>query len=199
MVLEKRFSHKDKKITKMALMQNDFSYLARIFDEFFSCRHVNNRLSLIYQSEISGWEAWLQIELAHFLITHSSEPEWYREIPLQFDRRSESEKSYFRPDFIIRKKYWPIATYVAVEIKQHPIPASCIRNMFSDICKVSKMRMSQLNMRSLWALGVFKTDKELNLDELVDNYVGDSASFSKCELIGRTGFAYLLYGKRAVG
>lgn len=167
-------------------MKEDFSYLSLLIKEFFSSEHIIERLNLIYKDErISGWEIWLQIEFSHFLATHNSEPEWYRESPLKFDRRKEKEKSYFCPDFLIRKKGWTRESYVALEIKQHPIPASCIRNMRSDIDKVSKMRISELNIRTMWVLGIFKAEPSL------DKYTQPAPSI--CTFIGPTGFAYLLF------
>ncbi len=174
-------------------MQNDFNYLSDIFSEFFSNKHINNRLKLIHEEEISGWEVWLQIELALFLANHPSEPECYREMPLKFDRRREFEKIHFRPDFLIRKKGWRIENYAAVEIKQHPNPVSCIKNMLKDVEKVGKMKTSELNMRSLWVLGIFKADSELDLDELFDEHVDSDTNISTYDFIGNTGFAYMLF------
>jgi hypothetical protein len=174
-------------------MRADFIYLSELISEFLSTPHIRKRLRLIHERDISGWEIWLQVELSDFLASHPSEPEWYREVSLQFDRRIEKEKIHFRPDFIIRKKGWSIETYAALEIKQHPSPTSCIGNMYKDISKVAKMRGSELNVRTIWALGLFKADPSLDLQKLVGGILGNShPSLSKSDFIGKTGFAYLL-------
>ena len=150
--------------------------------------------SIINDWDISGWEVWLQIEFSHFLATHLSNPEWHREIPIEYDRRKEKNKYFFKPDFIIRKKGWRIDTYSAIEIKQHPNAASCIRNMNKDVERISKMKTSQLNMRSLWLLGIFKANKEDALNDMVNEYITDNQStYVTTNFIGDTGFAYVMF------
>ena len=175
-------------------MQTDFNYISELVDEFFSSDHIQNRFSIINNYDISGWEVWLQIEFSHFLGTHLSQPEWHRELPIEYDKRKEKYKTFFKPDFIIRKKGWRIDTYSAIEIKQHPNAASCIKNMIKDIDKVSKMRTSQLDMRTLWVLGIFKADKEEDLEEMVTEHIDDDyLGYLTTDFIGDTGFAYVMF------
>ncbi len=175
-------------------MQADFNYIFELVDEFFADDHIQNRFSIINDWDISGWEVWLQIEFSHFLATHLSNPEWHREIPIEYDRRKEKNKYFFKPDFIIRKKGWRIDTYSAIEIKQHPNAASCIRNMNKDVERISKMKTSQLNMRSLWLLGIFKANKEDALNDMVNEYITDNQStYVTTNFIGDTGFAYVMF------
>lgn len=179
---------------KNNLVQSDYNYVFELIDEFFADDHIQKRFSIINSFDISGWEIWFQIEFSHFLATHLSRPEWYREFPIEYDKRKEKNKSFFKPDFIIRKKGWKIDTYTAIEIKQHPSVASCIKNMIKDIEKVSKMKSSQLDMRTLWVLGIFKANKEDDLDELVNEYVDDDyATYLTTDFIGDTGFAYVMF------
>lgn len=66
--------------------------------------------------------------------------------------------------------------------------------MIKDIEKVSKMKSSQLDMRTLWVLGIFKANKEDDLDELVNEYVDDDyATYLTTDFIGDTGFAYVMF------
>lgn len=129
-------------------MKADFDYLSLLVGEFFLDDHISSRFNMIHDNQISGWEIWLQIEFSHFLTNHASQPEWWREHSLPYDRRMQKEKWSLRPDFLIRKKGWKTETYMVLEIKQHPNPATCMRNMLSDYEKISKMKKSAMQMRS---------------------------------------------------
>ncbi|EKP0278424.1 hypothetical protein JGK46_002288 [Aeromonas bestiarum] len=152
-------------------MKADFDYLSSLISEFFSQKEIQNRLNIIYEHDISGWETWLQIEFSTFLAGHASEPDWGREVALSVDKRKEKDRLAIRPDFIIRKKGWRQERYMALEMKIHPAAKSCIHNMMADFEKLGKMKASELDVRSYWGLGLFLTpgpDSE-PLDEIIDN------------------------------
>lgn len=65
----------------------DFEFLSNLFDKFFSQKYIRNRLNLIEKRNITGWEIWLQVELALFLDEHENVMEWMREISCSTDRR----------------------------------------------------------------------------------------------------------------
>jgi len=150
-------------------MSGDFHYLAELAEDFFRQRRVARSLSIIEEQEITGWEVWFQIEFANFLSQHGSAPEWWREWPLEFDRRREKERTFCRPDFIIRKKGWRKESYAALEVKQHPEAAMCFSNMMKDIVKISKVKGSSLDLRTFWVLGIHRRKPKSELRDLVES------------------------------
>lgn len=148
-------------------MKSDFQYLADLMEDFFNQRRVGRSLSIIEEQEITGWEVWFQVEFANFLSQHGSDPEWWREWPVEFDQRKEKERIFCRPDFIIRKKGWRKESYVALEVKQHPEAGACFSNMMKDIEKISKVRESSLNIRTYWVLGIHRRKPKAELRSLI--------------------------------
>lgn len=154
-------------------MSTDINYLTALTSEFFSEKSIQKKLRLINERNISGWETWLQIELATFLHEHASEPDWEREVTLSIDKRREKSKLTIRPDFIIRKKGWQKDRYMAVELKINPSVKSCIHNLMADFVKLGKMKRSELDIRSYWGIGLFLTqsDNEIPTSDIVENKI----------------------------
>lgn len=148
-------------------MNTDFEYLSSLVESFFSQRRIGRSLAIIEDHEITGWEVWFQIEFANFLSQHDSLPEWWREWPVKLDRRKEKGRTFCRPDFIIRKKGWRQESYAALEVKQHPDAAACFANMRKDIEKISKVKVSSLDIRTFWVLGIHKRKPKAELRELI--------------------------------
>ena len=148
-------------------MRDDFLYLSGLIDEFFRGVKVGRALSIIEDQGITGWETWFQVEFAYFLSSHDSDPEWYREWPVELDRRMEKNRYFCRPDFILRKKGWRKESYVALEMKQHPEPTVCISNMIKDVEKLYKAKTSSLDIRTFWVLGVHKRKDKTELREII--------------------------------
>lgn len=148
-------------------MSAEFDYLAELADSFFSLRHTQKSLSLIHNHGITGWEIWLQVEFAHFLSMHESSPEWWREETLDYDRRMEKEKSFLRPDFLIRKKGWKRESYFALELKQHPVATTCISNMVKDMRRIEKLRRSSIDLRAYWLLGIYFRESKTQLADAI--------------------------------
>lgn len=155
--------------------QVDFEYVSELLAKFFKQRSLQSAFKVIAAQDITGWEIWFQVEFARFLTEHESEPEWSREYPFEFDYRMERERAFLRPDFIIRKKHWAADRYLALEIKQHQQLGNCIANMISDLKKVAKIRKSEIDLRSYWALGIFQTDDEIDLPELIESKMSGTA------------------------
>jgi hypothetical protein len=145
----------------------DFEYLAELLEDFFRQRRVGRALSIIEDQDITGWEVWFQIEFANFLSQHDSLPEWWREWPVELDRRKEKASTFCRPDFIVRKKGWRKESYAALEVKQHPDAGACFSNMMRDITKISKVRVSALDIRSFWVLGIHRRRPKAELRDLI--------------------------------
>jgi len=51
-------------------LKNDFDFIGGLVDEFFRRAHMKRVLRSIDESAMTGWEKWLQIELASFLGKH---------------------------------------------------------------------------------------------------------------------------------
>lgn len=180
-------------------MNADYYYLSSLLSEFFSQNNIQNRLNIIHEHDISGWETWLQIEFSAFLAAHPSEPDWDREVTLCVDKRKEKNKLTIRPDFIIRKKGWRQERYMALEIKVHPVAKSCIHNMMADFEKLGKMRVSELDVRSYWGLGLFFTPSpyDESIADIIDLKALEwgiecSSDNAEVNIIDRTPYSYAL-------
>ena len=176
----------------------DFEYMTELLHELFNRPSLQSAFKVITDQEITGWEIWFQVEFARFLAEHSSEPEWHREQSLEFDYRMEKQRYYFKPDFIIRKKHWALDRYVALEIKQHLHLGNCISNMVTDLAKVAKVRKSELDLRSFWALGIFQTDDGTDMADLIESKLANSGqpyyeSRTKIAAIPGTAFSYAFF------
>ncbi|MCJ8146398.1 hypothetical protein MKI79_05720 [Acinetobacter sp. A3.8] len=148
-------------------MDRDLDYIKLLLNDFFNDKLMVEKFELIQKNHVTGWEIWLQIEFAHFLAKHSSSPEWYREESYEYDKRKEKIKLKLRPDFLVRKKGWRINEYMALEFKQNVQPRACLNNMITDLNKYSKIRGSNNDLRSVWTVGVFKTD---DIDSTQDHF-----------------------------
>lgn len=150
-------------------MNQDFDYVAQLVNGFFTQQRVGRSLQLIEEYEITGWEVWFQVEFAHFLSQHESQPEWERERSIDYDHRMEKERNFCRPDFIIRKKRWRKESYTLLEVKQHPEAGTCLSNMIKDVKKISKIKESSLDVRGYVVLGIHRRQKKGELRELIES------------------------------
>lgn len=178
--------------------QADFEYMQSLLEDFFNRRSIRSALRVIAGEEITGWEIWFQVEFARFLAEHISEPKWGRECAVEFDYRREKNRYFFKADFIIRKKHWALERWIALEVKQHVHPGNCITNMVADLAKVAKMRKSELDMRSIWALGIFLTDDEKDISEMIRTKLTSAGQSyheerTTTKRIPRTSFSYALF------
>lgn len=148
-------------------MSRDFEYIKELLNGFFDNEEIKERFGLIEKNGVTGWEIWLQIEFAHFLTKHESKPDWRREESYQYDKRKEKIKLKLRPDFLIRKKGWRKDEYMALEFKQNSQPRACLKNMLTDLEKYRKILQSHSDLRSIWTVGVFKTE---NIEDTQDNF-----------------------------
>lgn len=178
--------------------QADFEYMHTLLEDFFKGSNIRSALQVIAEQAITGWEVWFQVEFARFLAEHGSEPVWEREYAVQYDWRKEKHRYYFKPDFIIRKKHWALERYIALEIKQHSQLGNCLTNMVTDLAKVARIRKSELDVRSIWAVGIFPTEDEVDVSAMIqtklegvgETYYPDRAI---TERIRKTPFSYALF------
>lgn len=73
-------------------MISDSAYILDILEQFFKDKEIKKKFQIIQNSNITGWEIWLQIEFAYFLNGLEGSPEWYRESSYEYDRRKEKIK-----------------------------------------------------------------------------------------------------------
>ena len=182
----------------MGQTKRDFDFTVKLFDNFFSRKKIQKRLSIINEKEITGWEVWWQVEFATYLSTKDeSVSEWYREWKYPIDNRvsSQSEMSI---DFLIRQKGAKKDYFIALELKQHIFVKRCIQNMLKDVDKVFSMRKSASDIRSFWNIGVYKEvmdggDEAIQNMILEYNNLSTSEEFIYINKIGNTGFYYLIF------
>jgi hypothetical protein len=84
------------------VINRDFDHLSTLLHLFFTRQDIQQKLNIIDQHNISGWEIWMQIEFANLLA--STDHEWWREISLECDKRMNPQRDSLRTDFLLRKK-----------------------------------------------------------------------------------------------
>lgn len=176
-------------------IQNDLNFLATLAKSFFKQAHIKKTLTAIQEEKITGWEKWLQIELATFLRSHDSVKEWNREIQHALDKRIAKSRSACAIDFVIQQKHKH--SNLALEIKQRSSMTACLRGMLRDIKKVGKIKETQFNSRGIWCLGVHDyASREDVVREVVyyssQHKVAIQEQHVISEPIGKTGFSFTL-------
>lgn len=73
---------------------NDLKFLTEIFHTFFKQPHIRRTLIAISEDGITGWEKWLQIELATYFRQHESIKKWGREVQHKLDMRTNTNKKF---------------------------------------------------------------------------------------------------------
>ncbi|CAH8242605.1 hypothetical protein ACP43V_14285 [Vibrio genomosp. F10 str. 9ZC157] len=180
------------------MVNNDFQFINELATDFFSQQYIIERLSLIENNELTGWEIWLQVEFAMFLETQLLVDEWVREFQYSMDRRISKNQKFMAIDFLIRKKHARLGQYIALEIKQNLSAASCIAGMMKDVCKISQVKGSEDDIRTMWSLGVHPFIPQVQLETLVNEYAEsyDVELASGCistNQIGNTKFAFTVF------
>ena len=176
-------------------MTTDFAFVSRLAEGFFSRKSIRDTLNTVSEFEITGWEKWLQIEFAKYCKTHAEVSDWGRELRYELDRRLSKNKATCAIDFFIRqkRKHSPMG----IEIKQNPSARACIKSMLDDKAKVSRIRLSNDDLRGVWCVGIHETS-----EKCVHNLVSFCAKekniavdptqvFTKT--IGRTGYAVTVF------
>nr|WP_318383116.1 hypothetical protein [uncultured Enterobacter sp.] len=153
------------------MIDRDFDHLTTLSHLFFEREDIRQKLNIIDQYNISGWEIWMQIEFANLLV--STGHEWWREQTLGSDQRKNPGRPSMRTDFLLRKKGWTQESYIALEMKQNIDPTSCVKNMIADLIKTAKIKRSELDLRSFWTLGITRTIERDRLEYLIDKYLDE--------------------------
>ncbi len=101
-------------------------------------------------------------------------------------------------DFLIRKSGAKLDQYIAIEIKQNKSAASCINGMMKDACKISLVKGSEDDIRTMWSLGIHKALPQDDLENLVNSYADEyevqlGPNCIKTKPIDNTNFAYTVF------
>lgn len=179
-------------------MKQDFKFITELADQFFSRKHIRDRLKHIEYNEITGWEIWFQIEFSVFIDSHFEVAEWWREYPYSIDRRSARHRKNMIIDFVFRKKRAALDQYIALEIKQNQVMSSCIRGMVEDVCKVWLVRNSENDLRSMWCLGIHTSASKEETYMCIEKYADEfgvelPASVRLTNEIKGTGLSYTIF------
>lgn len=180
------------------MFKNDFQFIKELATDFFGQQYIIKRLQLIESNKLTGWEIWLQIEFAMFLETQLLVDEWIREFQYSMDRRVSKNQKFMAIDFLIRKKHARLEQYIALEIKQNLSAASCISGMMQDVCKISQVKGSEDDIRTMWSLGIHPYLPQEQLQTLVNEYAEsyDVELASGCistNQIGTTKYAFTVF------
>lgn len=143
------------------ILSGDFEFLSNLFDNFFAQKRIRDHLNLIEEKAITGWEIWLQIELAFFLDKQENVMEWVREVSCSTDKRVEKLKDKGIIDFWLKERNKSTETMIAVELKQSKSAKSCITAMMKDLNKYYSLKPSEHNyIRTFWCVGVHHAVEE---------------------------------------
>ncbi|MCG6459295.1 hypothetical protein K6U44_02280 [Vibrio parahaemolyticus] len=151
-------------------MNTDFQFTLALIQAFFKQPKIQQRLQLIAQRNITGWEIWFQVEFACFIDNHEDIGQWYREWQYSVDRRRTKIRQYMAIDFVFRRKHTNRDKFIALEVKQNLNATQCIHNMFRDVDKVWQMKSSEDDLRSMWCLGIHQIAPENNLKSAIEKY-----------------------------
>lgn len=151
------------------MLQKDFDFIVKIWEEFINRPKIIKRLNIIHEKGITGWEIWLQIEFATFLESHTDVSDWKRELRYNIDGRRNKIKKCMSIDFLVRRKRAKKAQYIAIELKQNLNVNTCIKKMFEDYIKVDSIKGSEDDLRSIWNIGVHPENSKV--DEIIKRHM----------------------------
>lgn len=175
---------------------NDFEFMKSLTVDFFKKKSIKDTIAIIEESEIKGWEKWLQIEFSKFINDRENISAWDRECRYALDKRSSKNKSACSVDFSVKQKHKQ--SWLAIELKQINSAASCIKSMHTDILKIYKIKGSQDDIRTIWCIGVHYHEDDLKIKSIIAKY----STFHEIKLnhdhmmtkkIGKTKYAFTLF------
>ena len=176
-------------------MATDQEFIHSLTQDFFRTKRVRETLSLIADCEISGWEKWLQIELARHCNSRDDVKTWDREVRYSLDQRS-AKRAATAIDFLIHQKHKH--SPLGVELKQVKSPRACIKAMLQDKKKVWNIKWSQDNLRDVWCIGIHDAKDPQHVQAIAEyeskvvKYEYAASSFLS-ERIGRTAFSFTVF------
>ena len=151
----------------------DFWFTVELLAQFFSRKRIQTTLADIWDTEVTGWEKWWQIEFAMFLSEHEAIAEWNMEEEFHTDLRTGTSKDFMAIDICFRRKGFASNHFVFLELKQDRDWKCCIGNMLSDAKKFSTSKVRSINgmqVRSFWLVGVHPGNSKAE----VHNYIEEA-------------------------
>ncbi len=177
-------------------LKSDFEFMTSLADEFFRRPHVKRILRALDESSITGWEKWLQIELAAFLGVHTGITAWWRESKHELDQRVLASRKKCAVDFLVKEKWKQ--THMALELKQANSPNACIKGMLRDKKKIASIKQAKFDIRSAWCLGIHRAEDPGEVRRLTNYHADKMKTAIKPDLfasqrIRRTDYAYSIF------
>jgi hypothetical protein len=177
-------------------IQHDFEFIKSIAAEFFKRSHIKKTLKQIDECAMTGWEKWLQIEVAAFLQDHKNVKAWWRESSYSLDTRLVASRRTCAVDFLIHER--AKHSHMAVELKQINSPTACVKGMLKDKKKIQSIKSVKYDIRSVWCIGVHKDVHAAEVSRLVTYYsdvagVQINKKFLCTEKIGHSAYNYTIF------
>lgn len=181
-------------------MSGDFKFVTELLSDFFKGNHVRKTLSFIHAEDITGWEGWLQIEMAKFLCEDKRVYSCNRERSYIPDKRA-TDKSGIRVDIVFEKAGSRGNSLNLIEFKRRKDMERCLDAMIDDAVKLACIKPSGRNFRGAWVVGLYETEGRsgTEVDTLAKEFmhrkiVCDGELLIRSNLIGTTGYAYTVLG-----
>ena len=149
-------------------LKDDFDFVASVASDFFQRAHIKKTLKAIDESAMTGWEKWIQIELAAFLETRDDIKAWWRESAYELDGRVVESRKKCAVDFLVHQKWKQ--SHMAVELKQVNSPTACVQGMIKDKKKIQGIKSTKYDIRSVWCVGVHRVAEPAEVQRLVAYY-----------------------------
>lgn len=154
----------------------DLAKIRSIIFPFFKVRKIKESLNSIKNNKISGWEKWLQIELAMYLARSSDVAEWNMEYVFKVNKKFNAGRSFIYLDLGFRLKKHSKSEWFFVDIKQHDDYQKCIDGMTKDFQKVITARKRSLrgvSIRYIACAGIFISQDKRTVKKYVENIMND--------------------------
>lgn len=135
-------------------IKKDFEFVSTLSSEFFQRAHIKRTLKAISDSEMTGWEKWIQIELAAYVNARDDIKAWWRESSYEIDGRVVESRKKCAVDFLVHQKWKQ--SHLAVELKQVNSPGACVQGMLRDKKKIQSIKSAKYDIRSAWCVGVHR-------------------------------------------
>lgn len=149
-------------------LKKDFDFIASLASDFFQRAHIKKTLRAIDESAMTGWEKWIQIELAAFLEGRDDIKAWWRESGYELDGRVAASRRKCAVDFLVHQKWKQ--SHMAVELKQVNSPTACVQGMLKDKKKIQGIKSAKYDIRSVWCVGVHRVAEPDEVLRLVAYY-----------------------------
>lgn len=177
-------------------IKQDFEFITSLSSGFFQRNHIKKTLKTINDCKMSGWEKWLQIELAAYLETREDIKAWWRESSYEIDKRVVESRKRCAVDFLVHQKWKQ--SHMALELKQVNSPAACIQGMIKDKKKIETIKTAKYDIRSVWSIGVHRVTETAEVKRLADYYSSKlklpiNSQFQLAERIGYSPYMFTVF------